>query len=192
MSCAPNRHAGRELQFSRLMQQAQFHPNTRPLAQIIASWHSGIGVLPKRLGLSREAFSELQRSHFGLARAWRHELYNSRERLDERLDDLRDELLRLLLQHARDPSPSVRWIAELVATACQGSNHLWEDLGVWDRSTLSQLLSYNFPTLAALNTRDMKWKKFLFKQLCEAEGIYICRAPSCDQCTDFDDCFGPE
>ena len=36
------------------------------------------------------------------------------------------------------------------------------------------------------NTRDMKWKKFLFKQLCETEGIYICRAPTCDQFCDYD------
>ncbi|WP_426415229.1 nitrogen fixation protein NifQ [Aestuariirhabdus sp. LZHN29] len=192
MSLALNFRPGRETQFNNLMSHAQFHPNTRALAQIIASWHSGLGVLPKRLGLSRDSFCELQRAHFGLAKAWRHELYNSRERLDARLDDLREDLLKLLQLHARDDSPSVHWIAQMIATACQGSNHLWEDLGVWERSTLSELFSYNFPSLAALNTRDMKWKKFLFKQLCETEGIYICRAPTCDQCTDFDDCFGPE
>jgi len=29
----------------------------------------------------------------------------------------------------------------------------------------------NFPPLAARNRKDMKWKRFLYKQLCEAEGI---------------------
>ncbi|MFM8444786.1 MAG: nitrogen fixation protein NifQ, partial [Methylococcus sp.] len=33
------------------------------------------------------------------------------------------------------------------------------------------------------------WKKFLYKQLCEAEGIYVCRAPSCGECVDYADCF---
>jgi NifQ. len=39
---------------------------------------------------------------------------------------------------------------------------------------------------------DMKWKKFIYKQLCEAEGLYVCRAPSCEVCKDYDQCFGKE
>jgi nitrogen fixation protein NifQ len=54
------------------------------------------------------------------------------------------------------------------------------------------MLQYNFPELAAKNEKDMKWKKFLYKQLCEAEGLYLCRAPSCDVCIDYSKCFGPE
>jgi nitrogen fixation protein NifQ len=50
----------------------------------------------------------------------------------------------------------------------------------------------NFPKLFDLNTGDMKWKKFLYKRLCEEEGIYVCRSPSCTECKDHDDCFGPE
>jgi nitrogen fixation protein NifQ len=38
----------------------------------------------------------------------------------------------------------------------------------------------------------MKWKKFLYRQLCLEEGIYVCRAPSCEVCKDYDLCFGPE
>ncbi len=38
----------------------------------------------------------------------------------------------------------------------------------------------------------MKWKKFIYKQLCITEGIYTCRAPSCEVCADYADCFGPE
>jgi nitrogen fixation protein NifQ len=50
----------------------------------------------------------------------------------------------------------------------------------------------NFEPLALRNDKDMKWKKFLYKQLCEAEGIYVCRAPSCEVCVDYDNCFGNE
>ncbi len=54
------------------------------------------------------------------------------------------------------------------------------------------MLAYNFPDLVARNSKDMKWKKFLYKQLCEAEGLYVCRAPSCEVCKDYQQCFGPE
>jgi len=35
-------------------------------------------------------------------------------------------------------------------------------------------------------------RAFLYKQLCEQEGIYLCRAPSCAVCRDYTLCFGPE
>ncbi|GBE11207.1 nifQ [bacterium BMS3Abin12] len=53
-------------------------------------------------------------------------------------------------------------------------------------------MATNFPELAARNDRNMKWKKFLYKQLCEREGIHACRAPSCQVCIDYAQCFGPE
>jgi len=64
--------------------------------------------------------------------------------------------------------------------------------GLWSRDHLSRLMTQNFPALAAKNEHDMKWKKFLYKQLCEREGINACRAPSCEYCTDYLKCFGPE
>ena len=44
----------------------------------------------------------------------------------------------------------------------------------------------------ARNDRDMKWKKFLYKQLCDRAEINACRAPSCSVCSDYARCFGPE
>jgi len=180
----------RERHLQRLLQHAIADPNSRPLAEILASWQCGGGVLPEWLGLEETEFDRLHRHYFGPLTSQRASPWQ--QPLDHRLDDLRQELLTLLLRDARDQSDGVRWVAELIATACQGGNHLWEDLGVWQRGSLSQLMSYNFPALAARNDRDMKWKKFLFKQLCITEGIYICRAPTCDECSDFNDCFGPE
>ena len=82
--------------------------------------------------------------------------------------------------------------AEIVTAACMANDHLWQDLGLWSRKYLSQLMTQNFPALAAKNNKDMKWKKFLYKQLCAQEGIYVCRAPSCEVCVDYAKCFGPE
>lgn len=83
-------------------------------------------------------------------------------------------------------------MAEILVAGCLGDDHLWQDLGLWSRQELSGLIAHNFPAIAARNSRDMKWKKFLYKQLCEAEGIYVCRAPSCDVCIDYPKCFGSE
>lgn len=106
-----------------------------------------------------------------------------------------DDLVELLLEHRARPAPpdeSPGWLACVIATAAMGDNHLWQDLGLPSRDVLSRLLRENFPTLAALNTRDMKWKKFFYRQLCERAGVMICKSPNCAECCDFRACFGPE
>ena len=102
------------------------------------------------------------------------------------------ELRNLLLQHAVSDDEETKWMAEVLVAGCMGGDHLWQDLGLWSRKDLTLLLQSNFPALAAKNDKDMKWKKFLYKQLCVAEGIYVCRSPSCEVCPDYSDCFGPE
>jgi len=76
--------------------------------------------------------------------------------------------------------------------ACLGDNHLWQDLQLASRAELSALMRHWFPSLVEKNCHDMKWKKFLYKQLCEREEIFICKAPSCAVCADQKVCFGPE
>ena len=83
-------------------------------------------------------------------------------------------------------------MVEIVVAANMGMDHLWQDLGLWSRDDLGTLIKTNFPPLAEKNSQDMKWKKFLYKQLCDQKGVYVCRAPSCDVCDDYDLCFGPE
>jgi len=105
----------------------------------------------------------------------------------------KDDLVAYLLARAAYPErEETCWITAILVAGCLGEDHLWQDLGLWSRQELSGLIAYNFPEVAAANTRDMKWKKFIYKQLCEAEGIYVCRAPSCEVCVDYPRCFGPE
>ena len=110
-------------------------------------------------------------------------------------DDEVDDVRALLLEHA-DPSAgppaACAAVAEGVAVACLGDDHLWQDLQLSSRAELSRLLWHWFPALAAKNVHDMKWKKFFYKQLCEREGLFLCRAPSCAECSDQPVCFGPE
>ena len=166
------------------------NPNQKWLAKILASWMTGASVLPDYLGLEPEQFSILCNRLFPDSLI--PELALSGSQLDYTRMLEKDDLVNLLLSFSTKKAQENRWIIELVVSACLGNDHLWQDIGFWQRAELSQFLNYNFPRLAERNNKDMKWKKFLYKQLCEAEGIYLCRAPSCDVCTDDDVCFGPE
>ncbi|SBT07899.1 Protein NifQ [Candidatus Accumulibacter aalborgensis] len=154
-------------------------------ARIIASQANGIGCLPADLGLGTDGYRRLIDEYFpGFAGG-------APGRPVDELPEWSD-LHKLLIDHAAGKRPSEPWIAEMVATACAGRDHLWQDLGLAARDELSALMRMNFPELARANTSDMKWKKFLYRQFCSRDGIYICPAPSCGECRDYTKCFGPE
>lgn len=174
--------------YAELMAHAAGLPNDELFAQMIVSQTEGAGALPPGLGLDEAAFAALLSRHFpGMKLVVRHTGQIPDPRALER-----DDVLALLLEHRTSKDGSEEWMAEIVTTACMASDHLWQDLGLWSRVYLSQLMTQNFPALAAKNVHNMKWKKFLYKQLCEKEGINACRAPSCEYCVDYLKCFGPE
>lgn len=171
-----------------LMEHAAGLPQDELFAQMICSQLGGNGALPAGLGLETKDFRALMERHFpGIDLP----IQCGGPVPDPRALE-RDDLLGLLLSHRAHRNASERWMAEIVTSACMASDHLWQDLGLWSRQYLSELMTQNFPALAARNVHDMKWKKFLYKQLCEQEGINACRAPSCEYCTDYLNCFGPE
>jgi nitrogen fixation protein NifQ len=102
------------------------------------------------------------------------------------------DLLQLLYDHCSVKDTHHRCVSHLVVAACMGGDHLWQDMGLPNRQAMSELLGMHFPSLAAKNTGDMKWKKFFYKQLCERADINACKAPSCTVCCDYSRCFGPE
>lgn len=183
----PNLQTRRESLHQRILAHASGCANDGLLARMLASTALGVGVLPTDLGLGVVGVSLLLDRHFPGLRWSLCDDARSIERFPEQ-----DDLVVLLLEHADDDHAEIIDVARIVAAACTGGNHLWEDLGLWTRADLTELMTQNFPALAAKNDRDMKWKKFLYKQLCQREGIYICRAPSCEVCADYAKCFGPE
>jgi nitrogen fixation protein NifQ len=115
-------------------------------------------------------------------------------RVAQRADEVQD-VQDLLLKHAAPAhrgSAECAAVARWLAVACLGDNHLWQDLQLPSRAELSALMRHWFPALVDRNHADMKWKKFLYKQLCEREELFICKAPSCAVCCDHARCFGPE
>ena len=103
-----------------------------------------------------------------------------------------DDIVALLLGHRAQGHEMERWLAHAIATAAMGENHLWQDMGLPNRKVLSALMQKHFPSLAARNAKDMKWKKFFYRQLCENAGVLICKSPHCAECCDYRICFGPE
>ncbi len=181
--------AVRDTTYARLMAVGDGGHNSHFIASMIASWVVGDGCLPARLGLSNKTFVRFLAFNFPGVDI---QPLAPKEEMDfDRLPE-RDDLIALMTDERVGRDDNELWIAEIVAAACMGMDHLWQDLGLWSRRELSEMLQYNFPALADRNDRDMKWKKFLYKQLCDKQGVYVCRSPSCDVCSDYNVCFGPE
>jgi len=192
MSVARQLHVDREQIYSRLKANMpdRLSPNDEWLACMTASWCAGQGVLPGAMGLECEQFNALTNHLFPGIRIPEHAPSGSKLDFSRMLE--RDDLINLLKAFSKPEIIEIDWIIGVIVAGSLGGDHLWQDLGLWSRSQLSAMLQYNFPELAAKNDKDMKWKKFLYKQLCEAEGLYLCRVPSCEVCIDYSKCYGSE
>lgn len=190
MTTMPTLHTYQQNHYDYLMQHRRGNTNEHLLAQMYATALCGQGAMPLYLGLPLDIFRSMMDYHFPtlpqlpLPTVTQH---LEAARMPE-LDDLRT----LLQQNVSQVPPDSGWMTEILCAGCTGNDHLWQDLGLWSRKELSALMHDNFRPLAERNTKDMKWKKFLYKQMCEGEGIYVCRAPSCEVCMDYATCFAPE
>jgi len=160
------------------------------LACILAmAWSEMMGGdIAAHLGLTPTELEHLLKLYFPLAIR-----LMSRHRPSARRgsNDEAEMIAQLLAEHAA-PTSVAPWLTKLVARRALEANHLWEDLGLRDRRELTRLLMRHFGTLAARNTRNMRWKRFFYRSLCENDGLVMCTAPVCTACADFDLCFGEE
>lgn len=83
-------------------------------------------------------------------------------------------------------------LARILARRCLRPHHLWQDLGLDSRGQLSDLMRRHFAPLSARNHQGMRWKKFLYRAICQDEHHGICSAPTCADCAEFETCFGEE
>lgn len=173
-------------------------PEVQALAGVLAAAFDTFGphLLPLA-GLGAAATRQLMARWFpgaeqALAMDW--QALAHAERAEPRYDEI-EELVALLTECAAPGAGSqeeVLWLAHAMSQASLGDNHLWQDMHLPSRRELSLLMARWFPVLAARNDRDMKWKKFLYKQLCDKAELSICRAPSCGVCSDYAHCYGSE
>ncbi len=183
--------------YAELLAHARFPDDTRTLAfaGVIGKGLAN-GQYPLIRGLSEASFLSLMSAYFpsialgnGLTSAQQSTQQATQQAAD--LDEYQD-LLDLLLAFRADSSAAGTWLCHAVASAAMREEHLWQDMGLPSRKILSQLLTENFPLLAAMNTGDMKWKKFFYRQLCQRAEIPICKSPNCADCSDYGLCFGQE
>ena len=107
------------------------------------------------------------------------------------------EILAILLSHLpiepghRGLHNSVR-LAQILAARAALPGHLWVAMGLFERPQLTAAIRRHLPSLAAANHQNMRWKRYLYKQLCERNGGVMCKAPNCGVCSDYALCFTTE
>jgi len=159
------------------------------LASILAVAAMENGAVAERAGLAATDLSSLMAQRFpatwGMGEAWSAQHADAE---DDEIAMVRD----LLLKQRSSDGDTGRWLAAMIARRAMEPNHLWEDLGLRDRSELTRLLARHFGPLAVRNTRNMRWKRFFYRMLCEDDGLVMCSTPVCTNCNDFNLCFGDE
>lgn len=148
--------------------------------------------LDQALGLAANDVTALLLAHFPHAASFLADRFAFDGLGDQPASIEEPDLRALLLNNQSQPSPLSTWMAHIIARRSLETNHLWQDLGFLDRTDLSRMMRELFAPLAQANARDMKWKKFFYRELCQQEGMSICKSPVCDSCTDFAICFGTE
>jgi nitrogen fixation protein NifQ len=107
------------------------------------------------------------------------------------------EVLKLLLAHVPkdqkgNSPPPARWGGQRQAPRAARPGHLWIAMGLFERPQLTAAIARHLPSLAAANDKGMRWKRFLFREICNHSGGLLCKSPSCGVCSDYALCFAPE
>lgn len=159
------------------------------LASVIAAARAeGAVPLTEALGLDRPTLGRLLEAAFPGAAAT-DDLVEPEATAGE--DAIEEPDYRALLLDGRAKGEEMEdWLAHVVARRSLKPEHLWVSLGLRNRRELSDMLFRHFPAVAARNVRGMRWKKFFYREMCQAEGVYVCKSPVCDTCPDFGECYG--
>ena len=159
------------------------------IACIVSVAASEAGALTERLGLTREDLEALRANYFG---DYFLDLQRDEDAADA-ADLVESQLVQdILLEHLSPQDQEGRWVAAMIARRALEPNHLWEDLGLRNRAELTRLMERRFASLAARNDKNMRWKRFIYRLMCENDGFVMCATPVCTNCADYPSCFGEE
>ncbi|MGB5085003.1 MAG: nitrogen fixation protein NifQ [Methylocystis silviterrae] len=164
------------------------HFDRHVLASILSLASSEGGSLPARAGLTDTELGDLF-SHWFPARG----VESCGDHVASVVDADEIEMVReLLLENRSSEGDCGRWLAAMIARRAMEPNHLWEDLGLRDRSELTRLMARHFAPLAGRNDKNMRWKRFIYRMMCENDGFVMCSTPVCSNCADYALCYGAE
>ncbi|HYA80203.1 MAG TPA: nitrogen fixation protein NifQ, partial [Methylocystis sp.] len=143
-----------------------------------------------RVGLSARDLSELLKTHFPSSQL--PPLNNVERDVDVAYRDEIEAVHEVLIANRSSAGDYGARLAAMVARRALEPNHLWEDLGLRERSELTRLIARHFAPLAELNIKNMRWKRFIYRYMCESDGFAMCTTPVCTSCPDYELCFGEE
>ncbi len=131
-----------------------FSFDSHVFASILAVAAAEHGAVAERAGLPAKDLASLMAQWFPAAGAMGVAWHAG----DTTADDDEIAMVRdLLLAERSSAGDAGRFLAAMIARRAMEPNHLWEDLGLRDRSELTWLLTRHFCPLAARNTRNMRW-----------------------------------
>jgi nitrogen fixation protein NifQ len=81
-------------------------------------------------------------------------------------------LIGLLMESAVPGDDGALVAADAIARGSLLDGHLWRAMELGNRDELRAMFEAHFPELAAGNTKDMRWKKYLYKRLCGWPGFH--------------------
>lgn len=149
-----------------------------------------VRTMSQALALRKADLAELAARHAPQFADWVAALPDGDEAGEDAIEEA--DLRAFLTEHGARGADEERWLAAILTRRSLEPNHLWQDMGLHDRGELNLLFRRHFPALVAMNAGDMKWKKFFYRQLCEREGLMLCKSPNCEVCDDVEVCFGEE
>ncbi|ABA87575.1 nitrogenase molybdenum-iron cofactor biosynthesis protein NifUQ [Syntrophotalea carbinolica DSM 2380] len=121
-------------------------------------------------------------------------LFSQADRSEQVPPEYNDEVLQILLTHVpREANGTLQTssllLARIIAARTAYPGHLWVAMGLFERPQLSASIRRLLPSLAAANNQNMRWKRYLFKQVCDLNGGMMCKSPNCGDCSDYAICF---
>ena len=104
------------------------------------------------------------------------------------------DVIDILLEHVPSGSDQKNmlisvYLCHILASRAARPGHLWIAMGLFERPELTAAIRRHLPALAAANSQNMRWKRYLFKQVCDRNGGTMCKAPNCGVCSDYHLCF---
>jgi len=124
-------------------------------------------------------------------------LKRSRSSVQAAIPEINEEVLTLLLRHVSEPTeessiPISTYLCHILAARASQPGHLWVSMGFFERPELTASIRRHLPSLADANNKNMRWKRYLFREVCNLNGGTMCKAPNCGVCSDYALCFAPE
>lgn len=143
------------------------------------------------LGLTPSQWHALAARHFAHVVATQVPVLSASAALTPAHAAFVDAMISLLLEHVPSDvdTSDAHCVAAIVAHACLRPDHLWRDLGLTGRDDVTRMLMRYFPSLVARNVDNLRWKKFLARELALSTGAEPGPAPGCPGCEDFGFCF---